>query len=95
MNHLKHGGHNSEKLELLLSLTSIRSDDVKAAIKDYLIRGANLEISAELNCINTPNLKRALKRLNETAAAVERIKEIDLHVSGGAKTVSKVIWGVV
>ena len=86
MNYLLSGGYNPQKLELLLSLTSIRSDDIRAAIADHLIRGASIDFAASLNLVDSSNLKRSLKKLNEVARVVEEIKNIDLY-----KTVSKVI----
>ena len=86
MNYLLSGGYNPQKLELLLSLTSIRSDDIRAAIADHLIRGASIDLAASLNLVDPGNLKRSLKKLNEVAGVVEEIKNIDLY-----KTVSKVM----
>lgn len=39
MRYLVQGGEDAETVELLLSLTRIDSDDVKSALKDYLVRG--------------------------------------------------------
>lgn len=88
MNYLLSGGYNPQKLDLLLSLTSIRSEDIKSAIHDHLVRGAAIDLAASLNLVDSGNLKRALKKLNETARIVEEIKVIDLR-----KTVTKAIKG--
>ena len=85
MNYLLSGGYNPKKLELLLSLTSIRSEDIRAAISDHLVRGASIDLAAALNLVDAGNLKRSLKKLNEVARVVEEVKNIDLY-----KTVSKV-----
>lgn len=81
MNYLLRGGYNPQKLELMLSLTSIRSEDIRAAISDHLVKGFRVEDSASLNLVDAGNLKRALKKLNETARIVEEIKNIDLYKS--------------
>lgn len=88
MNYLLSGGYNPQKLELMLSLTSIRSEDIRSAIHDHLVKGAAIDTAAALNLVDSGNLNRALKKLNEVASVVEQIKNIDLY-----KTVSKVTGG--
>jgi hypothetical protein len=77
MNYLKVGGHNPEKLDLMLSVTRISSEQIIDAIRDRLLRGATIEAAAALNGIPASNLVRALDKLNEVARVIERIKEID------------------
>lgn len=85
MNYLLSGGFDEKKLELLLQLTSIRSDDIKAAIHDHLVRGASVQVAAAMNSVDASNLERSLKKLNDVAGIVEAIKEIDI-----SKSVTKV-----
>lgn len=79
MNYLLRGGYNPQKLELMLSLTSIRSEDIRASIHNHLVDGCAVDLAAALNGADVANLKRALKKLNEIASIVEEIKNIDLY----------------
>ena len=90
MNYLLSGGYNPQKLELLLSLTSIRSEDVIGAIRDHLIKGAPIEAASQWNYADAGNTKRALKKLNEVARIVEECKNIDLYKSDKSKQVALV-----
>ena len=77
MRFLTQGGQTAERLELLFSLTRIASDDIKAALSDYLVRGLSDATASSLNGVAQSNFNRALNGLEEVAATVERIKEID------------------
>lgn len=88
MNYLMMGGMNPEKVDLLISLTSIRSADVIPAVKEVPINGAPLEVAAAGQLTNSSNVKRALSKVNEVAAIVERCKEIDLY--GKSEIITKV-----
>lgn len=90
MNYLLSGGYNPQKLELLISLTSIRSEDVIGAIRDHLIKGASIEAASQWNYADAGNTKRALKKLNEVARIVEECKNIDLYKNDPSKQVTLV-----
>ena len=93
MKYLPACGMNEEKLELLLGLTSIRSEPIITSIKWHLVHGWEIKLAAGRGPCDPKNLERALKTLNDAATKVERIKEIDLFVltrKTDAKTVSKV-----
>ncbi|WP_396180192.1 PapB/FocB family fimbrial expression transcriptional regulator [Flavobacterium sp.] len=77
MRYLTQGGQTAERLQLLFSLTRIASDDIKAALSDYLVRGLSDATASSLNGVAQSNFNRALNGLEEVAATVERIKEID------------------
>lgn len=77
MRYLTQGLESAERLELLLALTSIKSEDVKDALADHLVRGLADATAAGLNGVTQSNFKRALNTLEAVAAKVERIKEID------------------
>lgn len=77
MRYLTQGGQSVERLDLLFSLTRIASDDIKAALSDYLVRGLSDAAASSLNGVAQSNFNRALNGLEEAAATVERIKEID------------------
>lgn len=72
---LVQGGQDAESVELLLSLTSISSEDVKDALTDHLVRGLADSTSCALHDVKQSNFNRALKRLEETAAIVEQLIE--------------------
>lgn len=77
MNVLIQGMESLERVNLLLALTRIDSEDVKSALIDYLTNGVDLKSAAELNDVKQQNFNRALKRINSVAYTVEKIKEID------------------
>jgi len=71
-------GHESaERVELLLSLTSIRSESVRAALCDHLVKGHAVAQAAALNDAQDANVRRGLEVVEAVADKVERIKEID------------------
>ena len=77
MRYITQGSESQERFELLISLTRISSEDIKAALKDYLVTGLADATAAAINGVQLSNFTRALKTLNETAATVEQIKELD------------------
>ncbi|KZN61548.1 PapB/FocB family fimbrial expression transcriptional regulator [Pseudoalteromonas luteoviolacea] len=77
MKYLFKGMQSPERFELLLSLTRISSENVISALKDYLVRGMDKKAAALTNHVEMPNFSAALKKLEEKAAVVEMIKEID------------------
>ena len=77
MNVLIKGGQSLKRVDLLLQLKSFRSDDMKSAIKSYLVDGVGESAAAALNGVDRNNLIKALAKLNEAALIVESIKEVD------------------
>ena len=77
MKYLFKGMQTQERFELLLSLTRIKSESVINALNDYLVRGMDKKAAALLNDVELPNFSAALKKLEEKAAVVESIKELD------------------
>lgn len=77
MKYLHKGSQTQERLDVLLSFGKSTSEDVKAALSDYLVRGISKTNAATLNFVPAPNLTRALKRLEVVAVKVEKLKEID------------------
>lgn len=75
MNVLTKGGLSPKDLELLLKLRSFRSDDMKGAIKSYLVDGMGESAAAALNGVDRNNLIKSIAKLNTTALVVEEIKE--------------------
>lgn len=81
MRYLTQGSQSQERFDLLLSLTSISSDQVIIALHYFLVRGFSESSAATLNEIPKSNFNRALKKLEQVASVVERLKERDLSIS--------------
>ncbi|MDN3488767.1 hypothetical protein [Pseudoalteromonas sp. APC 3694] len=77
MKYLHKGSQSQERLDALLSFGKSTSEDIKAALSDYLVRGISKTNAAALNFVPAPNLTRALKRLDVVAGKVEEVKELD------------------
>lgn len=71
------GAERPKKVELLIKLTGIRSEDVIGAINDHLVKGSPINVAAALNGIDESNFRRALNKLEVKAQLVEEIKEIE------------------
>jgi len=77
MKYLFKGMQTQERFELLLSLTRIQSGSVISALNDYLVRGMDKKAAALANGVQMPNFSAALTKLENKAAIVEKIKELD------------------
>ncbi|MCU7962379.1 hypothetical protein L5M28_07280 [Shewanella sp. SW32] len=77
MNHLIQGGESAQRFELLLKLTKIESEQISAALFDYYVKGVRSGTAAITNDTKAGNVSRAMESLEERAAIVEAIKEID------------------
>lgn len=66
---------SEEQLTILLSLTSISSEGMIAAIKMHLVDGWPAGTSARGNGVDAGNVSSALSTLEEKAALVERYIE--------------------
>ena len=66
-----------ERVNLIMQLTKIKSENIRSALIDHLSKGLSVNDAAMLNDVPQQNFNRALKRLNEVAAVVEKIKEFD------------------
>ncbi|MFK3858571.1 hypothetical protein [Pseudoalteromonas rhizosphaerae] len=77
MKYLHKGSQSQERLDALLSFGKSTSEDIKAALSDYLVRGINKTNAATLNGVPGPNFTRALKRLEVITGKIEKIKELD------------------
>ena len=76
-NYLLQGMEPAERVEILLSLTSIKSENIREAVRAYLVEGKSRGFAAGLNDIPEGNLTRALDKLNVVAGKIEQIKELD------------------
>jgi hypothetical protein len=77
MNYLITGSEPLRKIELLISLTKIDSDNIKSAIEDVFVRGIRIGDSATINSVQQSDLSKYVKRIYKIAETVEQIKEID------------------
>lgn len=71
------GCEDLKKFGKLIRLTKIRSEAISDALRDHLVNGHPIPQAAAFNSVDESNLKRALKKLEETAQVIEEIKEID------------------
>lgn len=77
MKYLHAGNQCSERLQRLISLSSIRSESIIGGLESHLVTGHNIEAAAGLNSTSPANLKRAVEALEVVATQVEAIKDID------------------
>lgn len=75
--HLHSGNQSTSRLDNLIKLTSIRSENIVSALHDHLVKGHPLETSALINDVPEKNLKRAVNTLEDAARIVEAIKDED------------------
>ncbi|MCG9964581.1 hypothetical protein [Shewanella cutis] len=76
MNLLIQGGESAERFKLLLSLTKIK-EPISSALFDYYVKGVSSGNAAELRGIKHGNVSRGMESLEERAAIVEAIKQLD------------------
>lgn len=76
MNHLIQGGESAERFKLLLSLTKIK-EPISSALFDYYVKGVSSGNAAELRGIKHSNVSRGADTLEQHAAIVEAIKQLD------------------
>ena len=79
MKYLSQGLESAEKVELLLQLTNIRSENIQMALVDHLVKNFSISDAAVINSCRQPNLTEALSSLNKVAEKVEKINEIKHH----------------
>lgn len=71
------GAESRARIELLISLTSIKSEGIKEALKNHYVNGMSESAAAAFEDVKQPNLKAAMLRLEEVAEVVEKIKDLD------------------
>lgn len=78
MKQLYPGNQSQARLDLLISLSSIRSNTVKAALSDFLVTGHSLEAAAALNSMKPSNLSKAVEEtLEPIAQIIVEVEELD------------------
>lgn len=68
---------SAEKLNLIISLTGIRSEAQISALHRHFIDGVNVAACAELEGIAPSNFQRAIDKVQDVSRIVDAIKEID------------------
>lgn len=66
-------GMTEQQVDLLLQLTSFRSDNLIAAVKACLIQGLGVREAAELHSVNISQLSRRLSALREVESVVKAL----------------------
>tara|TARA_R110000803_G_scaffold98863_11_gene166955 strand:- start:2157 stop:2429 length:273 start_codon:yes stop_codon:yes gene_type:complete len=77
MNVLCSGLESEERIDLLLQLTSIKSEDKIKALKYHLVTGRPKSVAANINGVDPSNFQKTLDDLNVVASIIEDIKVID------------------
>lgn len=77
MRHVSVGSESLERLTLLLTMTGIRSESTITALKDHLVNGVDLTTASVLNGVTKSNLERDINKVNDVAAFVVAIEELD------------------
>ncbi|AYV12337.1 MULTISPECIES: PapB/FocB family fimbrial expression transcriptional regulator [Shewanella] len=77
MKHLIPGMESQERFELLISFTDITSEPMISALQDHYVKGHPASVAAKINGIDPGNLSTNQKSMEQVAARIERVKEID------------------
>lgn len=71
-------GHESEeKFNILVSFTSLKSENMINALKRHLVKGAEKEFVIAIYNVQQQNFSRDLNKLKGVAEKLERYKEIE------------------
>ncbi len=71
------GMETVQRVSLVLSLTSIRSEPQQRALQNYFVNGLNFSACAALEDITESNFQRAIDRVQAVDTTIEQIKELD------------------
>ena len=78
-------GHETEQsIDILLSMTSLKSDGMRKALRYHLVNGAADKYACIVGGVTKGNFSRDLKKLNDIA------KKIDDYVNLNYKNVTKI-----
>ena len=92
MNVLLPGNETEERLNLIIQLTSIKSEQQIKALTRYLVDGWDEVLVIDVYNVDKSNFRRDLNKLKVKAEIVEQIKALDWvnHKVAALKVVSKV-----
>ena len=86
---LVQGMESNQSIDLLISMTKIKSESVIDALKTHLVDGAAVQMAAEKNGLEKGNLSRDIKKLNVIAVKINQYFEMNyskmLPVNKGEK----------
>lgn len=71
------GQMSQEKFDHVLSLTSIRSEDMIKSMQLHVVKGMGLTNVCWITDVDINNLKRALVKFNGKLTTIEKVKELD------------------
>lgn len=77
MRYVSAGSESFKRLSLLLSMTGIRSENAIGALSDHLVKGVDLKTASAANGVSVSNLERDIGKVNDVAAFVAEIEELD------------------
>jgi hypothetical protein len=80
MKYLRAKSQSQTRLNLLLLSCNIKSDNIKGALSDHLVKGISKTMAAAFNNVPQGNLTRALKTLEKQAKIFEKLKEHDWSI---------------
>lgn len=77
LSRLYRGSESSIRFNLLMEGVGLRSEPMRAALEDYLVKGIDKDAASALNGVKTSNLERDLGKLDAFADLVARIEDYD------------------
>ena len=77
LSRLYRGSESSIRFNLLMEGVGLRSEPMRAALEDYLVKGIDKDAASALNGVKTSNLERDLGKLDTFADLVARIEDHD------------------
>ena len=80
MDYFNPGDESEEKIDLIISLTGIRSEAMIKSLKSHLVDGFPTKYAGTFNGVLQQNFSRDLAKLNEQADKLRRINELDSYV---------------
>ncbi|GGY87945.1 hypothetical protein [Shewanella fodinae] len=71
------GMEPAEKIDILIGLTDITSEDNKIALHRHYVNGWPITTAAESRSLDDANFRKTVKSLEAVAVKLERYKEIE------------------
>jgi hypothetical protein len=71
------GNESAESIDLLISMTKIKSEGAISAIKYHFVDGAQIQAAADTYSLEKSNLSRDIKKLNLLAVKINRYFEMN------------------